>query len=81
MLTNKLMDILNNIQNTLGGIFQPNLVYATNINNFGCTSSCSNDCSGDCYGNCEWSCSGDCEGDCAGTCLSTCDWECSSSEY
>lgn len=76
MLTDKLMDILDNIQNALGSTSRSNLVYAASANNFRCTN-----CSGDCYGDCYSSCSGDCEGDCAGNCLSTCDWECSSSEY
>lgn len=81
MLTDKLMSILDNIQNSLCNISQSNLVYASGVNNFRCTSSCANDCSGDCSGNCDASCSGLCTDSCAGDCQSLCGWECSSSEY
>lgn len=74
MLTDKIMEVLNNLQNNL--LHSANLCPAYTISDgmdFGCHgSSCSGRCEGDCSGACAFDCDGSCSGDCSGSCSNDC---------
>ena len=79
MLSDKVMELLEHIQNSLP-LGSKNLAYSMASDYSSscryCSGECSGDCKGDCLGSCSGGCDGRCEGDCSGSCSDSCDYGC-----
>lgn len=77
MLTDKIMEVLDNIQNNLMNSVNLRHVYAVSDGaDLGC-----NTCSGSCAGSCSGGCADDCDGSCSGDCSGSCSSDCVSEHY
>lgn len=69
MLTEKIMSLLDSIQNKLDkSSGELELAYAGYDYAMSCRSSCYGSCDGDCSGGCSSSCEGSCDDSCSGSC-------------